>query len=264
MAESVVRSLLGRARTGVGGYYGSLRGRLLLGSLIPLVLFLAAALVAYVTILTLTRAEEDERRAHRFLSHAHQLKAHLALMAAAHRGHHLLGQPQFKRNFDAQWKEAQGSLELLEELGTAESRKPQIDQLAGQVRKWHDAIEPDFFEFIPTPADSDEAYRYLDKTIAEHDEIIEAIDQVVQAEHRELDERLAEVHAATMRGLWLIPLAATTAIVLSLVIPLQLSRTISEPLRRLSAATEELRQGKFTTHAHARGCPRAGRADQLL
>jgi PAS domain S-box-containing protein len=247
MPDSDPRHRPGRWITALRGVSSSLRGRLLLGALIPLALFLAAALVAFVTILRLTRAEQDERRSREFLTHAYQLKAHLALMAADHRGYRLLGQPGFKSSYDDHAAAVKESTDALLDLGGDEEYHGQIHTIAQQVGDWRQLIETDFSVLLPTPLDTEKEYRHLDETTRQHDQIIDEINQVVRSERSLLFARRAEVREAANRGLWMIPVVAVTAIVLSLLIPLRLSRTITEPLGRLSEATQELRRGRFTT-----------------
>jgi len=56
-----------------------------------------------------------------------------------------------------------------------------------------------------------------------------------------------DAHGATVRSLWVVALTLATAVVLSILIPLRLYRSIVAPLQRLSEATDELRKGTFTT-----------------
>src|SRR5215468_6601254 len=96
--------------------FSTLRSRLLLSSAVPVLLFVGAALVAFVTIQRLLQTLELEQHSQRVIARAYDLKAKLTRMEAAKRGHHLSGQATFKEEYDTELREARASLAELREL----------------------------------------------------------------------------------------------------------------------------------------------------
>src|SRR5215472_3601705 len=78
----------------------SLRARLLVSMAIPVALFVAAALVAFLTIQRLLHTLELEQTSERVIAQAHDLKADVLGMQSAKRGFHAAGRPAFKEEFD--------------------------------------------------------------------------------------------------------------------------------------------------------------------
>src|SRR5262245_50894589 len=130
----------------------SLGFRLLLGYLIPLVLFLSAALVAYVTIQRLLAALDREGRAQQVFTKAYKLKEGIASMAANKATHHLLGDAAFEKLFEARHRDVVAELAALREL-TADypDRLAQIEALADLERRWHGLARADFELFREGP-----------------------------------------------------------------------------------------------------------------
>src|SRR5262245_14242524 len=74
--------------------------RLLLGFFVPLMLFLAAAIVALFAIQRLVAALEKEQHSEEVLTKTFAMQKSVLGMAAAKRAHHLLGREEFRADFE--------------------------------------------------------------------------------------------------------------------------------------------------------------------
>ncbi len=237
-------------------YLGTLRARLLLGSVIPLVLFVGAASVAFLTNQNLLHAEESEKRAQEVLAKAYDVKANLAVLTATKRAHHLLGTEDLRQRFNAIWAMLDGELnELRNLIAEDDMQRTRVDDADRLARTWHSFAEMDFVLFarqaplLQKDQQADMARRHLGEMVRLNDQILEKIDKIISAETVRLAAHRAETYGAATRSAWVIPLTLATAVILSILLPLQLSRTIASPLERLGEATNQLRQGSFTTLA---------------
>src|SRR5262245_13217774 len=104
------------------GRLNSLWLRLLIGYVTPLVLFLSAALVAYVTIDRLLGALDREQHAQQVFTKAYKLKEGIVSMSAFKHTHHLLatqhlpGAARFQEDFKERRKGVLSDTEALREL----------------------------------------------------------------------------------------------------------------------------------------------------
>src|SRR5437588_2932350 len=105
-----------RDQRAMTGRLNSLWLRLFLGYAIPLVLFLCAALVAYVTIQRLLTALDREQVAQQVLTRAYKLKEGVASMSAYESAHYLLGDPAFEALYRTSREQVQYELASLREL----------------------------------------------------------------------------------------------------------------------------------------------------
>src|SRR5260370_36506408 len=94
----------------------SLRARLLVSMGIPVALFAAAAVVAFLTIQRLLHTLDLEQTSERVIAQAHNLKADVLGMQSAKRGLHLAGRQAFKEEFDHYRRDFLNSLDELNRL----------------------------------------------------------------------------------------------------------------------------------------------------
>src|SRR5207245_7036804 len=73
------------------------------------------------------------------------------------------------------------------------------------------------------------------------------LDALIATETTRLAQRDRMVQQATRESIWAISVTVGGTLILALMIPLQLSRTIVRPIDRLREAAGRLRQGEFTT-----------------
>src|ERR1043166_1917153 len=120
-------------------FFSTLRWRLLLSSAVPVLLFVGAALVAFVTIQRLLQTLDLEQHSQRVIARAYDLEAKLTRMEAAKRGHHLSGQAAFKEEYEAELHGAQASLTELRELAGADpvhrEHLDKLSELMGTLRQ---------------------------------------------------------------------------------------------------------------------------------
>ncbi len=235
--------------------FRTLRARLLLSSAVPVLLFLGAALVAFLTIQRLRQTLDREQDSQNAIARARDLRADIAAMEAAKRAHLLLGQESFKREYLAHLKESRDDLaELRQLVGDDAEAGRRLDTLAGLLRWLQDLAEADFdlFAARPWPADAgwrDRAARNLRVVVEVGHQAGAVLDELIDAEADVLAERKRLVQHATRESVWAIGLTLAGTIVLALLIPVQLSRSVVRPVERLREAAAQLRQGKFTTLA---------------
>src|SRR5262245_25925036 len=131
--------------------FHSLRDRLLLSTAVPVLLFLGAALVAFLTIQRLRQTLDREQDSRNVIARAQDLRADLAAMEAAKRAHLLVGQESFKREYLAHLKEARDDLAELRQLAGDDEDRRRLDTLAGLLRWLEELAEADFDLFATRP-----------------------------------------------------------------------------------------------------------------
>jgi PAS domain S-box-containing protein len=232
-------------------HLNALRIHLLVGSLIPLVVLLAAALVAYLAMHDLNRAEQSERRAHDVLTKAQAVKAHLASMSAAQRGHYLLGSPEFRASYEAQSRALRQDMdELRRHVADDEPHAGQVEEINELATAWAQLVAEELTSVPTPPAVVDEdARREVEHMLHGVDHLIVRLDDVIASKTARLMESRERVRQAVAHGYWIMSSVLLAAVLLSVLIPLQLSKMITHPIEALMQATDQLRQGTFTTVA---------------
>jgi PAS domain S-box-containing protein len=229
--------------------FGSLRVRLLLGYAVPLILFLGAALVAYVTIQRLLVTLENEKQTEEVLAKAFQVKESIASMSAAECGHHLVGDMALRRRFEDEHREVRAILDQLHELVRHDpNRRAEIEEVQHLERKWSQFAQQDFALKALLPRwNLDDLLRKIHIRPAANlaAQIRDRMNHFVAEETEVLEQRRAMVNKATRESIWAIVAAASVSVILSVVIALLAAHGILEPVHRLRAAFGKLRQGKF-------------------
>ncbi|MGE3803942.1 MAG: ATP-binding protein [Gemmataceae bacterium] len=229
-------------------WLNSLRARLLVGFVIPLVLFLGAAIAAYVTIERLLTALALEQKSQQVIAHATGFKNDMARMAAAERAHHLLGDQEFKDSFESTWRIFQHNLDEFRNLLAGHpNQQARVQRLAELASKWHELAQADFALFTDRiqlfkEFESKLKLRIAVKNMAEIDAVL---DEIVETETNRLALQREHVQQTTQEAVWIILGATLLAIVLSLLISLQSARTIAAPVAALNEAAREFRRGRF-------------------
>jgi PAS domain S-box-containing protein len=233
--------------------FSTLRSRLFLSSTVPVLLFVGAAVVAFVTIQRLLQTLDLEQHSQRVIARAYDLEAKLTRMEAAKRGHHLSGQAAFKQEYETELKGAQDSLAELRALAGADPvHRERLDKLSKLMDSLRKLGELDFNLFARLPASASKwremiARLKLVPMLELGRQAALQLDALIDTETTQLAERHRMVERATWESFWAISVTVGGTLILALLIPLQLSRTIVRPIDRLRAAAGRLHQGEFTT-----------------
>ncbi len=230
----------------------SLGFRLFLGYAVPLVLFVGAALIAFLTIQRLLSTLERQTRSQALIAKAYEVKSHLASMGGAMCAHHLADEPHLKREFDRRRGELKQDLGELRELVAARGRhREPLAAAERDIAAWLDLTEADFrLSGRLHSGEATERQQAL-RELRLHDRFglqqrVEAIiDGILTDEGQRLAERQAEVRQTTAETVWVVGLAVLATALLSSAIVAQLARHVTRPIDRLRDAVSRLPRGEF-------------------
>ena len=209
----------------------SLRARLLVSMGIPVVLFVLAAGVAFLTIQRLLGTLDLEQTSERLIARAHDLKAAVLGMQSAKRGLHLPGRPGFTEEFDFHRRNYLDNLAALNRLADNDpDHREHLDALTALAQPLQE----------PSRGDLKELARAARRAAAE-------LDALIATEQTRLDARHHLVQQATRESIWAIGATLLGTLALAVLIPLQLSRSVIRPINQLRDAASRLRVGEFTT-----------------
>jgi PAS domain S-box-containing protein len=229
----------------------SLLARLLIGTCIPLVLFLAVALAASLTVRRLHASLEREQHTHQVIDEMLRLRQNFSNMRLAHRGFGLaLAQP-----FQAEYKTNQAELRrrgaalraLVQDNPPQGVRVRRILDLEGQ---WDKVVSEAGLWLTPAPSQPRGPVEKLAKQhLLRSGQLTDLIDaeiaQFLGTEEGLLAERREVTAAQTLQGERLIGWAAGLGSVLALVVALSVARSVTRPVRRLRRAAGHLIAGHF-------------------
>jgi PAS domain S-box-containing protein len=229
----------------------SLLARLLIGTCIPLVLFVAVALAAVLAIQRLSGALGREQHTHQVVDQMLRLRQNFSNMRLAHRGFGLM----LAELLEAEYKENQGELrrrgaalqELVEDNPEQAERVRQILDLES---RWNMVVADARQLLAPRAGQPREQ---VEKIAREHllrsglltDQIDTEIDDFLTAEEKLLEDRRAITLAETRQSEWLIGGAAALGFLLALVVALSVAGSVTRPVRRLREAAGQLIGGHF-------------------
>lgn len=236
----------------------SLWARLILGYAIPVVLFLGAALVAYITIHRLMNALESEQTSQKILTKLYKVKESISSMAASQRAFYLLGEPALKERYEANRVQVRQDLdELRERLESAEDpqaarhaedRLAALHKISQLEEQCYELAVQDFqlraglignnFQHLLANINLREGIRLLET-------IRRQTDAVIRSERDLLAQRREVVQRTTQESIWAIAVAVLVSVLLSAGIAVISARSIAQPIHQLTEAFAELRHGKF-------------------
>jgi len=233
--------------------FNKLWPRLLLGFFVPLILFLAASIVAFMAIQRLVVVLEWEQHSEVVLTKSFALQESVLAMTAAQRGHHLLGRDEFRRDFDGHRRDLLTSLEDLRTL--VSDNAGQLERIR-EVKKleaaWYEKARPSFALWQERPKFfiGEEFSRFVARLNMEQSvELLAKMEQtisgLIRTEVGILEKRRNEVRARTTESMWAIVLAIIVSAGFSLAISWLLAGSITRPIQRLGHAVANMRQGKF-------------------
>lgn len=229
----------------------SLWFRLLLGFGLPLLLFVGAALISSVTIQRLLEALNNEQHSQKIIAKAYEMRGALMGMEAVKRAHHLLGDEQFRRDYDVYQKSFRTELQELSSL-TKDRPNHQLalQEIANSERRWRKIAEEDFAAFADPDAFHGNDWReklQLRQGIELIDQAQRNITRLIDSENKRLDTTAKAVEQASRESVWVVGVASMLAVLLSLAITFVLSRSITRPIDLLHEAANGLRRGRFIT-----------------
>jgi PAS domain S-box-containing protein len=236
--------------------FRSLRTRLVIGSVIPVVIFLGAAGVSYVAIQRLLTAQTAAQKSQEVLTKAYDVRGQLSLMQAYKRAHHLLKEQEFRDKFDEHRRGFHDDLHRLRDLVADDPDQHQrAEQIADLAKKWETWASSGFllfatqFSLVPPDFQLRQAQRHLAYSISLTDQINALLSKLILEERARLDQLRANARRATTQSVWTISLAAFSAIAMALLIPWLFASSIIRPVNKLIEASNALRRGTFTTLA---------------
>ncbi len=231
------------------GRLNSLWFRLFLGYVIPLALFLSAALVAYVTIQRLMDALQGEQQAQEVFTRAYKLKEGIASMSEYKNTQHLLGDRKYQERFEESRRGVLNDLVALCDLiGDDPPRLADLDELARLQEELHHLAEKDFKLFAADKEGWQKriAMLQLRPAIALQAQMRERADKILTGEKSHLDERRRQVEQKTGESVYAIAGATGLAVLVSLLVTVLAARGVTRPIRHLREAAGRLRQGELT------------------
>jgi PAS domain S-box-containing protein len=207
----------------------TLLARLLIGTSIPLVLFVAVALVAAISLQRLSAALDEEGRAHEVIAATLRLDHCLNNMRLALRSPDGAGE-DYDRN-RRQFRELGEELRL--RLGPDTRQGGKLHELLAQEQRWH--------EVVTAPGQTRERADDL------ADRLEKDVGEVLTAEEQHLEKLRQTSVAQTRECTWVIAGTAGVGFVVALLVALLAARSVSLPVRRLHQAARELIAGRFRT-----------------
>jgi PAS domain S-box-containing protein len=205
----------------------TLLSRLLIGSAIPLVLFLAVGLVSGVVIYRLLGALRLEKHSHEVLSLALLLNQHLDAMRFAAEADGPGGLKRFRKAHDA-FDEAGRT--LLDMVADNPAQKEEIGAILGRARDLITQMEKPNREDV-----SDPSFQDLEQRIG----------RFIAAEQALLEQRRARTEAQMRQSLPVIGGTGVLALALTILLSLRAARSVTGPVDRLREAAALLMAGRY-------------------
>ncbi len=211
--------------------FDSLLTRLLVGSAIPLVLFLAAVLIG--RLVAGLQMEKHTREViildYKIRQPLERIQTIVQNPPASRRILDLSAYRASRRDFDS----------LAEQLRLKVSDNPAQSQLAGRLLA--EVAELDRILARQEPGREQPA---ADEKLADMNR---SIDAMAAAEESLLETRRVEVERLTRQAVLVIAVAVTLAVVLAVFLSLQAARSVTRPVQRLRQAADDLITGQFRT-----------------
>jgi PAS domain S-box-containing protein len=229
----------------------TLLARLLIGTCIPLVLFVAVFLAAVLAIQRLNVALGLEQHTHQVIDEMLRLRQNFSNMRLAHRGFGLKPAQPFQNEYQANRAELRGRGAVLAELVHENSdQHERVLRLLDLEAQWNVVVVEArlLLTFRPDdqPGDFDkQAGQYQVRSAQLTDLIDGEIENFLKTEENLLEQRRAVTRAETLQSEWLIGGAAGLGFLLSLVVALSVARSVSRPVSRLREAAGQLIAGHF-------------------
>ncbi len=228
--------------------------RLLIGFIVPLILFLAAAVVAIIAIHRLVNALDSEQHSEIVLTKSFGLQQNVLSMTAAERAHHLLGREEFRLEFNRNRAELLENLETVRRLVSDNpDQSKRLGDIARFEEEWYAMAKPRFELWRERQKfffGEKEFLRFItqlnmERSIALLQKLNDSIHALIQTEIGILETRRSEVRAKTTESMWAIVLAVVVSVGFALGISWLLASSITRPIRKLGQAVASMRLGRF-------------------
>jgi PAS domain S-box-containing protein len=209
----------------------TLSARLLIGSAIPLVLFVGVGLIAAIAISHLLGALALEKRTHEAINKAFHLQKQVDRMGVAYStGAKGVSSPAYRR---ARASFEEGAEGLAAEVTDNPEQQQRVAHVLALEKEWHALL------LAPSP----ELLRAEEKVAA----IEREIDRFIEVEEGLLANRRAQTDMQARQSIIVIAAAAGLALLLTFLLSVQSARSVTGPIERLREAAGQLVQGHFRT-----------------
>ncbi len=208
----------------------SLRARLLIGSGIPLALFVGVALISLSVLYQLLDALSQERRSHQLVVNVLQQQDQLDRMILTVQYGPVSDPDRWKSRYEASRQALLEGNHAAQELARGEPKQEErLRTLRDQEDQWHQRIEKE--PRPPAQETTDPIQRQLAAILSDEEAIL--------ASRREQAERQA------WQSGWVIAGALVVVTLASLVIAWRVARSVTRPIDRLRHAAGHLLAGRF-------------------
>jgi PAS domain S-box-containing protein len=232
----------------MNGRLNSLLARLLIGFGIPLVLFLAVALVAWFVTSDLVQALDWERHSNKVIAQALSQRQRLDQMRLAILTVPLRQRTTLPDSYQILRREFQQTAGLLNELVQDSAKQVQrLKAIDGLEEQWHELIKTAIPKVAAKPPefDLDEATQvFLKKSQPLLEKLDAELNAFIDQESTLLDQRRVQTADQTRQSIIAIGVALILALLLSLVVMINAARGVTRPIRELREASGQLLAGQ--------------------
>jgi PAS domain S-box-containing protein len=228
----------------------TLLARLLIGSGIPLVLFVIVALAGGVGVYRLHQAEYREQHSLEVLIQVERQKAFLNQMYLATQAEPLLASQRLRKNYRSNRSSFLESCDLLENMVADNSAQQERIRTVRRLESaWHDLIEAQrqrlATEHNPREEARDGFPRFIEQSDALQKQIQEEQNAFLGAEQDLLETQRGLTTSYNRESIWFISVAAVLAVVLGSLVLFFAARSVTRPIQRLEEAASQLLAGTF-------------------
>jgi serine/threonine protein kinase/CHASE3 domain sensor protein len=209
--------------------------------LLPLVFLLTAGWVGAAWIWHQVEvAKEQVEQSREVLQRASKVKTHFSAMQAAKRGHHLLGEKEFRHKYERHHEAFRQDIAALRELvQNDETQVARVDEVIRLEDQLYNYANLDFAMFekraplLNAEFQGRLARLHLRQLVKLDNQIQEKFDELIVAEVGRLQEGHTQVQRAMSESMEILSLLLASAIVLALLIPCLLSSSVARVRNRL-------------------------------
>ena len=223
----------------MNGRLNSLLARLLIGFGIPLVLFLAVALVAWFVTSDLLQALDWERHSNAVVIQALEQRQRLDRMHVAILKVPLGQRTTLPESYQVLRREFHQMGESLKDLVKDNDMQLQrLKAINGLEEQWHQLIQTAFPKGSAKPANSDldVTQIFLEKSQPLHEKLAKEFNAFIDQENELLEHRRVQIVDQTRQSIIAIVVALVLALFLSVVVMVNAARAVTRPIQELREA----------------------------
>jgi len=231
----------------MNGRLNSLLARLLIGFGIPLVLFLAVALVAWFVTSDLLQALDWERHSNAVVIQALEQRQKLDRMHVAILKVPLGQRTTLPESYQVLRREFHQMGESLKDLVKDNDMQLQrLKAINGLEEQWHQLIQTAFPKGSAKPANSDldVTQIFLEKSQPLHEKLAKEFNAFIDQENELLEHRRVQIVDQTRQSIIAIVVALVLALFLSVVVMVNAARAVTRPIQELREAAGQLLAGQ--------------------